>query len=778
MTDAAWQIPMSFQPVNPLPTMQGYADVANKQAGTGLIGAQTGETAARTGLIGQQATAAAIQNNLALMRLRAIGPYLGAGAAPAPDGSGGMAPGGIGADAGAGGVGAPGGGAGAGGGGGAPAAPQQISAYGAVASPFGVAVPGLMAVSALTAADPTKAWSEVLQSRARTIGQAIGGAQTPQDWNAAVQSLYGSGWLSPHDYVTHYGHPEHKQAVLNAIQDPNEYAGRLLQAYGLNARPSASGGWEPNPTAIAGKAATEGAIAGARSTATAPLELVDVPVRNTDGTFSTQKMTRQDALNRGLLGSNQPAGNLVNGAHVMPADAWANRSMLSEGGIGTGARPNTMGPGGTPVSSAAGGQQFIDGTWLHLMKTNHPDLTQGKTDAQILSLRSGNNLSNQVAIDYANENAPVLTQAGLPANASTLKMAHALGPDAAVRTLEAPENTPMARILSPDAMAKNPQYANMTNSQLIGNTVARFGVGQVAGVGGAPAAPAAAGGGGASPPGVIGQSAPVPTKAQDVQIDTDKSQVAEDAKSLDQIQTGAMHANSAMPILYSVRDVASTIPVGSFGSARADIANFLQTFSPEWANKFVAATTNIDPSKAGAMQEFIKQTFQTVTSAESQLSGARIGARLTEYFSKALPNINMQGDAIKDMTNFLLVGHQMVKDYAQGASQHYNGTPGQPGARDAFLADPIGTRYQPLSKFDQSWLDAKSPHAPQVYESAAMAVNRRPFAEWSKGLDRDQRDQVIGIVQRADPSQGGVFNSKGHWIPVTSFPAPAAPGGQ
>lgn len=773
MSGSVSSIPLQATGINPLPAEQAVEDVYARHAGTGLIGQQTQETAARTGLIGQQATAAAIQNNLALMRLRAIGPYLGSGAAPASDGSGGMAPGGIGAD---GGAGAPGGG-GAGAGGGA-AMPQQISAYGAVASPFGVAVPGLMAVSALTAQDPTKAWTEVLQSRARTIGQAIGGAQTPQDWNAAVQSLYGAGWLSPHDYVTHYGHPEHKQAVLNAIQDPSEYAGRLLQAAGMGLEPNATGGYQANPTAIGAHGAMAGAAAGGASAATAPLELVDVPVRNADGTFSTQKMTRQDALNRGLLGSNQPAGNLVNGAHVMPADAWANRSMLSEGGIGTGARPNTMGPGGTPVSSAAGGQQFIDGTWLHLMKTNHPDLTQGKTDAQILSLRSGNNLSNQVAIDYANENAPVLTQAGLPANASTLKMAHALGPDAAVRTLEAPENTPMARILSPEAMAANPQYANMTNSQLIGNTVARFGVGQVAGVGGAPAAPAAAGGGGARPPGVIGEGPPEPTKVQQEQIGADREQVKDDAKALDQIQTGAMHANSAMPILYSVRDVASRIPVGSLGSARADVANFLQTFSPEWANKFVAATTNIDPSKAGAMQEFIKQTFQTVTSAESQLSGARIGARLTEYFSKALPNINMQGDAIKDMTNFLLVGHQMVKDYAQGASQHYNGTPGQPGARDAFLADPIGNRYQPLSKFDQSWLDAKSPHAPQVYESAAMALNRRPFAEWSKGLDKDQRDQVIGVVQRADPSQGGVFNSKGHWIPVTSFPAPAAAGGQ
>ncbi len=56
------------------------------------------------------------------------------------------------------------------------------------------------------------------------------------------------------------------------------------------------------------------------------------------------------------------------------------------------------------------------------------------------------------------------------------------------------------------------------------------------------------------------------------------------------------------------------------------------------------------------MQEFVKQTFQTVTSAESQLAGARMGARLTEFFSKAMPNINMQGDAVHDMVNFLLVG--------------------------------------------------------------------------------------------------------------------------
>lgn len=758
------------------------AQTGKTQAEKGLVEAQTGETKARTGLIGAQTTGADIANQMAGLNLGLTkgiygqieqgGSWQQPGSLPWDSEGGGGARG---ADVATGSVtpsygpsagGAIGGGGGGGGqiGGSAPSVPQSppggllrggpsttpFTGPGGRMLPSGIAVPVEDFLGWAQAQDKTKAMQQIIANKNIRLSQLVSstidpqtGRPDPQAWNAAVKQAFYGGLIDSVQAARFYNHPDVMGSVQAATLAPNEQPGVRQQQAQATAAGTGAGG--------------------------APYELVDVPVQGADGTVTTVKMTRADALRRGQSGG-QTGAQLATPAAPITGQEWSNRVQGRENPGGNPAQLNTSGPGGTPTSSAAGNHQWINETWSTVLARHRPDLVANKTPEQIQALRFDPTLSAQMAQEYAKDNAGELARQNLPINSATLGLAHGFGPAGAAKILSAPAAEPLTQLFPPDAegrpnpvIAANPTYARHTVGSMVGQFVQQFGTGPVDFSNAGGAAPAL-------PAGTIGAGAPQYTPQQNLRIEADRDQIKEDNPNVTAAQTGAMHASSAMPVLLSVRDLAARIPTGSFGEARTGIANFLQTFSPEWANRFVAAVSNIDPSKAGAMQEFVKQTFQTVTSAESQLAGARIGARLTEFFSKAMPNINMQGDAVRDMVNFLLIGNQMVKDYGNGASTHYN------ASRDAFLEDPVHNRFQPLSKYDQSWLAADGVHAPAVYEAAAMALNRRPFSEWGKGLSPAQKHAVIDTIRAADPQQGGAFNGRGAWVPVGSFPpAGAAP---
>ncbi len=99
-------------------------------------------------------------------------------------------------------------------------------------------------------------------------------------------------------------------------------------------------------------------------------------------------------------------------------------------------------------SSATGVGQFTDGTWLDVLKRNRPDLANGKTDDQLLLLRSDKNLARDMVTAYQNENAQTLKGAGLPTTPGNLYLAHFLGPGGAKAVLQAPANMPVIDALT------------------------------------------------------------------------------------------------------------------------------------------------------------------------------------------------------------------------------------------------------------------------------------------------------------------------------------------
>jgi len=103
------------------------------------------------------------------------------------------------------------------------------------------------------------------------------------------------------------------------------------------------------------------------------------------------------------------------------------------------------GPGKDPRSSAVGG--FIDGTWLDLIKSQRPDLAQGKSDSDLLALRADAGLRADMTEAYREQNTAALKAQGLEASPGNIYLSHFLGPGAAAAVLKANPNKPVADVL-------------------------------------------------------------------------------------------------------------------------------------------------------------------------------------------------------------------------------------------------------------------------------------------------------------------------------------------
>lgn len=129
----------------------------------------------------------------------------------------------------------------------------------------------------------------------------------------------------------------------------------------------------------------------------------------------------------------------------------------------TGAENSTGNPAATnPRSSATGDGQFLNATWLSLVKSERPELAKGKSDAQILAMRSDPTLSAEMTKDYAEQNAPKLASDGHPVTSLTLALAHRLGPDGANTVLSAAPDAKMESVLPASVIKANPDMKGQT----------------------------------------------------------------------------------------------------------------------------------------------------------------------------------------------------------------------------------------------------------------------------------------------------------------------------
>ncbi|MBN8978911.1 MAG: hypothetical protein J0I08_20785 [Rhizobiales bacterium] len=117
-----------------------------------------------------------------------------------------------------------------------------------------------------------------------------------------------------------------------------------------------------------------------------------------------------------------------------------------------------------PNSSAAGLGQFIDSTWLKMLKASRPDVAAGKSDAELLAMKSDPQLGREMTMRYAQENAATLQKAGIAPTAGNVYLAHFLGPGGAKTVLSADDDKAVDAVL--------PASVISANSFLRGKTVA------------------------------------------------------------------------------------------------------------------------------------------------------------------------------------------------------------------------------------------------------------------------------------------------------------------
>ena len=99
-------------------------------------------------------------------------------------------------------------------------------------------------------------------------------------------------------------------------------------------------------------------------------------------------------------------------------------------------------------TSATGLGQFLDETWLDMIRAYRPDVLRGRSQAEVLGLRYDPNLAREITARFAEQNIVMLRRRGLPVTAGSVYLAHFAGGAGAVAILSAPEDADAASVMA------------------------------------------------------------------------------------------------------------------------------------------------------------------------------------------------------------------------------------------------------------------------------------------------------------------------------------------
>jgi murein DD-endopeptidase MepM/ murein hydrolase activator NlpD len=109
-----------------------------------------------------------------------------------------------------------------------------------------------------------------------------------------------------------------------------------------------------------------------------------------------------------------------------------------------------------PLSSATGLGQFIDGTWLRMIRTYRPDLARSLSREQVLELRFDETISREMVRRLAQEGEAYLRARGHSITAGRLYLCHFLGMDGAATVLSADDGADLGAVLGGPVISANP----------------------------------------------------------------------------------------------------------------------------------------------------------------------------------------------------------------------------------------------------------------------------------------------------------------------------------
>jgi hypothetical protein len=113
-------------------------------------------------------------------------------------------------------------------------------------------------------------------------------------------------------------------------------------------------------------------------------------------------------------------------------------------------------------STAEGTGQFVDETWLELIRAHRPELFTGRTDKEVLNLRRSPRLSREMTRRFIERNVTALAKHGLPITPGTLYLAHFAGPAGAIAVLMSPGDADAATVI-----ASADSRAEITRSKIL-----------------------------------------------------------------------------------------------------------------------------------------------------------------------------------------------------------------------------------------------------------------------------------------------------------------------
>src|SRR5262245_66125158 len=154
-------------------------------------------------------------------------------------------------------------------------------------------------------------------------------------------------------------------------------------------------------------------------------------------------------------------GRVDASAQAFPIEDFLDRLMAAESG-GYQYKKNRR-------STALGPFQFIESTFLFVVKRHFASEVAGLSERQVLALRTDMVFSRRAAAAYVNDLMSALKDSGLPVTTANVRLAFLVGPFAAVRMLRTRPDQPLRRVLSAEAVSANPYMFGATVAILVRN---------------------------------------------------------------------------------------------------------------------------------------------------------------------------------------------------------------------------------------------------------------------------------------------------------------------
>jgi len=143
-----------------------------------------------------------------------------------------------------------------------------------------------------------------------------------------------------------------------------------------------------------------------------------------------------------------PLGSALSGGGSQAAEILVNKIVRVESGGRADAK--------NPLSTATGLGQFIESTWLRMIRTYRPDLSKNLSREDILALRTDPTISREMVHNLARENENRLKARGHAITAGRLYLAHFLGPEGANVVLSASADASLLDLLGAGVINANP----------------------------------------------------------------------------------------------------------------------------------------------------------------------------------------------------------------------------------------------------------------------------------------------------------------------------------